>query len=181
MGPELRDKTKSLRAYLKKGADFSNYNSDLAAQEARQWLLDQLLTECVIVNPNWDAAARPWESGCPFEAYHDASDESWCVVLCQRDKPRSTPRITAFICKAFSDETTRWSVFEREFLCFKEGYAAIAKHVIGFKLFMFFDHKHIERAEIVVKHRRASKKLLNWVADSQELLANVVRVWIDGK
>ena len=62
MGPELRDKTKSLRAYLKKSADSSKYNSDLAAQEARQWLLDQVLTECVIVNPNLDAAARPWQS-----------------------------------------------------------------------------------------------------------------------
>ena len=57
----------------------------------------------------------------------------------------------------------------------------IAKYVSGFKLFMYFDHKNIERAEIVLRTRRASKKLLNWVADSQELLANVVRVWIDGK
>ena len=111
MGSQLRDKTKSLRAYLKRDADFSKYNSDSTAQEARQRLLDQVLTECVIVNPNWDAAARPWESGCPFEAYLDASDESWCVALCQRPKPRSTPRLVAFICKVFSDEATRWSAF----------------------------------------------------------------------
>ena len=158
MGPEFRDKTKPLRAYLKKGADFSKYNSDSPAQDARQWLLDQVLTECVSVTPNWDAVARPWESGCPFEAYLDASDESWCVTLCQRPQPRSTPRFIAFICNTFSDEATRWSAFEREFYCFKEGYAAIAKYFIGFKLFMFFDHKNIERAEIVMKHRRASKK-----------------------
>ena len=29
--------------------------------------------------------------------------------------------------------------------------------------------------------RRASKKLVNWIADTQHLLANVTRVWIDGK
>ena len=29
--------------------------------------------------------------------------------------------------------------------------------------------------------RRAAKKLVNWIADTQELLANVVRIWIDGK
>ena len=46
---------------------------------------------------------------------------------------------------------------------------------------MYFDYQNIERAEICLKSRRANKKLLDWVADSQELLANVVRVWIDGK
>ena len=46
---------------------------------------------------------------------------------------------------------------------------------------MFLDHKNIERAEAVLKSRRASKKLTNWVADTQDILSNVVRVWIDGK
>ena len=89
--------------------------------------------------------------------------------------------LLAFICKTFSDEATRWSAFEREFYCFKEGHNLIAKYVTGFPLFIYFDHKNIERAEIVLKSRRASKKLMSWVADSQELLANVIRVWIDGK
>ena len=51
----------------------------------------------------------------------------------------------------------------------------------GFKLLMYFDHKNIERAEAVLENRRASKKLINWIADTQHILANVVRVWIDGK
>ena len=46
---------------------------------------------------------------------------------------------------------------------------------------MFFDHKNIERAESVLASRRASKKLVNWIANAQDLLATVVRVWIDGK
>ena len=87
----------------------------------------------------------------------------------------------SFICKSFSDEATRWSAFEREFFCFKEGYAAIAKYDTGFQLFMYFEYNNMERAEVCLKSRRASNKLLNWEADSQELLANVVRVWIDGK
>ena len=37
------------------------------------------------------------------------------------------------------------------------------------------------RAESVIASRRASKKLINWIADTQELLANNVRIWIDGK
>ena len=46
---------------------------------------------------------------------------------------------------------------------------------------MFFDHKNIERAESVLASRRASKKLVNWIADTQHILGSVVRVWIDGK
>ena len=101
----------------------------------------------MLVNPAFEAAARPWVSGRPFEAFLDASDESWCVVLCQRLVPGGVPRIIAFVCKSFTDEATRWSAFEREFFCFKEGYAAVAKWVTGFKLFMYFDHKNIEKAE----------------------------------
>ena len=130
-----------MRYYLKKDADFAKYASDTEAQEARRWIIDRVLTECVLVTPDWEAAARPWDSGRPFEAFLDASDESWCVALCQRDKAAGTPRIIAFICKTFTDEATRWSAFEREFYCFKEGYNAIAKIVTGFKLFMYFDHK----------------------------------------
>ena len=48
-------------------------------------------------------------------------------------------------------------------------------------MFMFFDHKNIERAESVLESRRASKKLVNWIADTQDIMANVVRVWVDGK
>ena len=48
-------------------------------------------------------------------------------------------------------------------------------------MFMFFDHKNIERAESVLASRRASKKLVKSIADTQHILGNVVRVWIDGK
>ena len=50
-----------------------------------------------------------------------------------------------------------------------------------FKVLASFDHRNIERSESVLKSRRASKKLINWIADTQELQANTVRIWIDGK
>ena len=50
----------------------------------------------------------------------------------------------------------------------------------GFTLFMCVDHKNIERAESVLASRRASKKMVNWIADTHHLRASVVRVWIDG-
>ena len=46
---------------------------------------------------------------------------------------------------------------------------------------MFYDHKNIDNAQSVLASRRASKKLINWIANTQHLLENVVRVWIDGK
>ena len=85
------------------------------------------------------------------------------------------PKVIAIVSKGFTDEATRWSAFEREFFAFKEGYDAIRKWVEGFQLFMFFDHKNIERAESVLESRRVSKKLVNWIADTQEILDTVVR------
>ena len=181
LGPDYSERVKPLRAYQKKGANFADFAEDKVAQEARLWLKSIILENCVLVLPDFVAASRPWHSGRPFEAFLDASDESWCVALCQRSEPAGCPRIIAFICKSFTDEATRWSAFEREYYCFKEGYAAISKYVTGFTLFMYFDHKNIERAESVLTSRRASKKLVNWIADTQHILANVVRLWIDGK
>ncbi len=116
-----------------------------------------------------------------LEAFLDASDEPWCTALVKRPVPAGIPRLIAFTCKRFSDEATRWSAFEREFYCVKEGDAAIAKYATGCKLFMHFDSKNIERAEAVLQSRRTSNKLVSWVADTQHIVADVVRVWIDGK
>ena len=44
-------------------SDSTKFDIDLEAQGARQWLVDRVLTECVLVSPDWEAAARPWESG----------------------------------------------------------------------------------------------------------------------
>ena len=135
-GPDLSEKTKPVRQYLQKGADFTVYADDHEAHDAREWIIQWTLEKCILLIPDWDAAAYPLESGRPFEAFLEASDESWCVCLCQRDKPGGIPRVIAFVRKGFVEEATRWSAFEREYYCFKEGYAAIAKWVIGFRLFI---------------------------------------------
>ena len=182
LGPEYPPRAKLLRAYQKKGANFVDFTGDKVAQEARLWLQDMVLEKCVLVLRYFVAALRPWHSGCPFKAPLDTSDESWCVALRQRSKPAGCPRITAFICQSFTDEATRWPVFEREFYCFKKENAAIPKYVARFVLFMHEDgHNNIERAESVLTSRRARKKSVNWVADTQHSLANAVRLWIDGK
>ena len=180
-GPEYPEKTAPLKKYLKKGADFNMFKDDKDAQAAREWLIHQTVEHCVLVVPDWDAASKPWISGRPFEVYIDASDLAWCVCLCQRDEPSGPPKLIAITTKSFSDEATRWSAFEREYFAFKEGYDNVRKWIEGFPVFMFFDHKNIERAESVLASRRASKKLVNWIADTQHILGNVVRVWIDGK
>ena len=99
-------------------------------------MIDQTL-DTVLIVPNWDNAAQPWKSGCPFEAYLDASDECWAVCLTQRAKPGGTPQVIAMVAKGFHDEATRWSAFEREYFCFKEGYEAIHKWVAGFPLWAY--------------------------------------------
>ena len=181
LGPDYPEMIKPLRAYLRKGADWSLYADDTAAQNARKWLVSMVLEPCILHTPDWKAAAWPWHSGRPFEAYFDASDLCWCVCLVQQDTPGGRPRIITFCCKSFVDEATRWSAFERELYGFKEGYVAIVKWVQGFKLFAYIGHRNIDRAESVLASLRASKKLVHWIVDTQELIANVARIWIDGK
>ena len=44
-----------------------------------------------------------------------------------------------------NDTEKAWSAFEREYWGLKEGYSAIAKYVVGFRLFVYFDHKKFLR------------------------------------
>ena len=180
-GPLFPEKCKPLRKYAKEGADFTAYAADAEAQASRTWLIETLLEQVVLVTPDWEAAARPYESGRPFELYLDASDVAWAAVLCQRDSPGGTPRVIGMVARSFEDVATRWSAFEREFFTWKEGVAATSKWTEGLVVFTFFDHENIERAESVLKNRRATKKLMAWVAETQDTLANTPRVWIAGK
>jgi len=181
-GPEFPRRVKPLRVYAKKETDFQAvWPTHVEGHKARDWLNATLIEKVVLAMPDWHAAAHPWKSGRPFECFYDASDEQWCVVLTQRDTPGGVPRPIGVRAHTFSDEATRWSAFEREFAALREGYNSIAKWVTGFVQFAYFDHKNIERAESVLKSRRASKKLVAWIADCQEMLANLVRVWIAGK
>ena len=181
LGPEFIEKTEPLHAYRKQGADFDAYKSDKAAHEAREWLISQTLEKATLVQPDWQAAAQPWKSGRPFLIFIDASSVAWCSALCQQDKAGGPPRIIAFVSRGFDKLAQNWSAFEREFAAFRDGYEAMHKYVTGFPVFVLFDHKNIERAEVVLTNRRASKKLINWVADCQPMLHSVHRLWIDGK
>ena len=103
-GPDYNDQTKPFWLYLKKGADFKGgWPTDEVAHAARAWLINATLTNCIL------AVSRPWQSGRPSEVYSDASDEGWCVCLCQRGRPG------AFVCKSFVEEAARGFSFEREY------------------------------------------------------------------
>lgn len=140
------------------------------------WLINAVLEMCVLMVSDWKAAARRWVIGRPFELYLDALDLSWCTALCQRMEMSGTPKPIAFAGLLFSDEATRWSAFKREYFCLKDGHDAVKTWIAGFMVFMLFDHKKIEPAESVLESRRASEKLVNWVAYTQHVLATTVRV-----
>ena len=56
-----------------------------------------LVSHCVRHHLDFEAAARWEKTGRPFEAFSDASDIGWAVVLTQRERPRGTPLITALM------------------------------------------------------------------------------------
>ena len=90
MIPELPEIIFPLRKYLKKGANFAEYATDWAAQNARKRLIEVVLDKCVLIQPDWKAAADPFKSGRPLEIFEDASDFGWCVTLAQRLVPMGT-------------------------------------------------------------------------------------------
>ena len=121
-------------------------------------MISQTLDKAVLVQPDWEAAAQPWRSGRPFLLFIDASNVAWCACLCQQEKPGGTPKIIAFVSRGFDKVAQNWSAFEREFAAFRDGYEAMYRYVTGFPLYVLFDHKNIERAEVVLTNPRASKK-----------------------
>ena len=71
-----------------------------------------LVGRCVRRHPDFQAAANWSKTGRPFEAFSDASDIGWAMVLTQRDRPHGTPKIIAIVSKAFTDTQLRWSAME---------------------------------------------------------------------
>ena len=79
-GPQYSEKCVPLRKYTKKGAEFKDYDTDTVAQASREWLIAMTIDKVVLVVPDWEAAARPWETCLPFELYLDASDVAWSAL-----------------------------------------------------------------------------------------------------
>lgn len=110
--PDLPELIAPLRKYLKKGARFEDYWEDAAAQAARKRLITAVLKNCTIVTPDYEAAAKPFESGRPFEYFTDASDYGWRMVLTQRQTRSGTPQIVAVVVRSFTTTQLKWSTFE---------------------------------------------------------------------
>ena len=66
-----------------------------------------LARDVVLHHPDFSAAAKPMESGRPFEIFIDASDDGWAAVLTQRDTPHGTPKIVSVVAKGFQDVQLR--------------------------------------------------------------------------
>jgi len=107
----------TLRPFRKKGVKFrEEWNGPKHEEYKAAWVAirDNLNKNAILYHPNFEAASRPEESGCPFEIFVDASDYGWAAVLTQREVPHGPPRIIDIIAKGFSDVQLRWSAMERE-------------------------------------------------------------------
>ena len=113
------------------------------------------------------SSIRPMRHGVPH----------WC------SRPPPTDRYNLLVSLRVHSTTLRpgGALSRESFLGLREGYLATCKWTDGFPLFCCFDHKNIERAEAVMKSRKAARKLLAWVADNQVMLHRLVRIWIEGK
>ena len=90
------------------------WKGDAKYKEAFLKIREMMSESVVIHHVDHVAAARPHESGRPFEMFIDASDYSWAAVLCQRPEPGKAPLIIAVIAKGFTDMQQRWSAMEHE-------------------------------------------------------------------
>ena len=87
MHPEWLEHEAVLRPFRKKGIKFyEEWNGPKHTKYKEAWcaIRANLAAHAVLYHPNFEAASRPEESGCPFEIFVDASDFGWAAVLTQR-------------------------------------------------------------------------------------------------
>jgi len=135
MRPGWTDWEATLRPFRKKGVDFQElWNSDKVYQESFEKIREAASEDVVLVHPDYEAAARPDESGRPFEAFFDASDFGWAATLTQRSEPLAAPKIIMIVGAAFTDVQRRWSAMERELYALWQGVLGFDRIIRGFKV-----------------------------------------------
>ena len=133
----------------------------------------------IVHHPDFDKAARPKGSGCPFEMFIDASDFGWAAVLCQRPEPQKAPKIITVVAKAFSDVQLRRSAMERELYALWQEVVTHERLIKGFRCYCYIDHKNIVFSDAQLDNRRRSKKMSNWALELQQF--DIERIWIRGE
>lgn len=167
--PELPEVIYPLRKYLKKGALFSEYLNDPEAMAAKRRLTELVVDKCVIVNPDFTAAADPFGSGRPFELFSDASEYGWCVVLTQRPQKNGTPGIIGLAVRSFTATQMKWTPFEMEFFGFTKGMLKMEPYVKGFFCIAWTDHKNSTFVDVLRSNKRINKKITNLALEIQDL------------
>ncbi len=95
-----------------------------------------MVSNCVLVRPDFEAARHTFESKRPFEFVSDASDYGWCCVLTQREREGGTPRVIAVVVRSLAETQMRWGTFEREFF----SYSKLEPLIKGFFITVWIDH-----------------------------------------
>ena len=97
-----------LRPFRKKGCDFKKlWEGDPRYKESFLAIRGMLTENVVVHHVDFNAAARPQESGRPYEMFVDASDYGWCALLGQRPAPGMAPKIVSILAKGFTDVQQR--------------------------------------------------------------------------
>ena len=178
--PDYCELIDSLKKYAKKGARFSDFLSDVSAQQAFSSLRQAVYEDAALYTANLEHASDP-NSGCPFELFVDASDYAWACVLAQRQEAGRAPRPIAIYSHSFSETEQAWSAFERELFAIRESLAAVDQLIKGFRVVLYTDHKNNLLTNSSLGNRRVNKKLLRWALDIEELGGRVIKVWLKGK
>ena len=112
MRPDWVEWESVLRPLRKKNVDFAAlWASSPKYEEAFKKIGQAVAEDVVLAHPDFEAAAKPDESGRPFEAFFDASDYAWAANLTQRPELFVAPKIVQMAGAAF---TRRFSVVGRQ-------------------------------------------------------------------
>ena len=143
MRPDWVEWESVLRPFRKNNVNFAAlWASSPKHEEAFRKIRQAVAEDVVLAHPDYEAAAKPDESGRPFEAFFDASDYSWAANLTQRPEPLVAPNIIQMAGAAFMEVQRRWSAMERELYALWQGVLAFDRIIRGFKLYCHIDHKN---------------------------------------
>ena len=125
----------------KKGAKYSEFANDPAAQQAVKDLRTPVAQDAELHCIDYAAAADP-SSDRPLKLFIDCSGFAWGCTLAQRENKTAAPRPVAVYSRSLTATEQASSAFERELYAYREALAATHHLCKEFLVVAYTDHKN---------------------------------------
>ena len=175
-GPMTRWVWKKTSSLSKSFVSPPSHFDDEEAQQVRKCSVTALVDRSVLVISDWTAAAESWLQAGQFLLFINTKDDSWGAAPHQQSVAGRTLSVIYYNARTLNGVACRWSAFEGRCPVFRGDFSATYKLTGSFVLFTLLDSQYTVLAEVIVKHQKALKTLLAWVANCQVNLSRRIPI-----